>query len=115
MECNVFSVAGRVCHHTLLLGHPRNRPRPQAEAITADGVARLSAVGIVRVGKANKTDRVGATQGKAKSAGAFKVADNVDGGGPMLGSVAVHEGGQATNGKRDVWSRAYGHIVEGAD
>jgi hypothetical protein len=49
MECDVFSVAGRVCHHTLLLGHPRNRPRPQAETVATNGAARLGAVGVIRV------------------------------------------------------------------
>jgi len=71
MECDVFSIAGRVRHHTLLLGHPRNRSRPQVEAIATDGVARLCAVSIVGVRVSDEVDQVFAAQGKAKCAGPF--------------------------------------------
>ena len=84
MQGNVFGVAQQVSNNPLLLGHPRDHSRTQIEAIAADGVAGVRAVGIVQVRVADEADRVGTAKDESKSACALQVVDNVGGSIPVL-------------------------------
>ena len=68
----------------------RDCTRANVEAVATNGVAHLGEIVIVRIGAANEVEGVGApTEGEAHRLCAFQIADNTDGGRPMLQCVAI--------------------------